>query len=179
MNPSHATRFRKGRSGNPSGRPRKPTPPAASAFDILFDRTLTVTQSGATRTLTVEEALQFRLYEQAIAGRRMAIRAVLRMIAIREKALAAKPPPAIPVRIVDRMHDPDNAYDALLILGIALPDPDWCEQMRERQLLLKPWAVQLALHRNGRALWSEKDTTTVQHLTHRPETLRWPRRVAR
>ena len=179
MNPSHATRFRKGRSGNPSGRPRKPTPPAASAFDILFDRTLTVTQSGATRTLTVEEALQFRLYEQALAGRRMAIRAVLKMIAIREKALAARTPPTIAVRLIDRMHDPDNAYDALLILGIALPDPDWREQLRERRLLLQPWAVELALHRKRQAEWNEREAAMIQRLTYRPDTLRWPRRGAR
>ena len=100
MNPSQATRFVRGRSGNPKGRPRAKPPQTPSAFDILLDRTLTITQAGVTRTMTVDEALQFRIYEQALAGKRMAIRVLLRMIASREKALAAKVPPAVPIRVL-------------------------------------------------------------------------------
>lgn len=42
------TRFRKSQSGNPAGRP-KARRPHVSAFDIVFDKTLTVTQNGIER----------------------------------------------------------------------------------------------------------------------------------
>ena len=63
-----------------------------SAFDIVMDRTLTVMQSGKPREVTVEEALQHRTYQDAIAGNRAAQREVLKMIDRREKWLAAKRP---------------------------------------------------------------------------------------
>ena len=86
--PPVESRFRKGQSGNPKGRPKKAKPQAASAFDIVIDRTLTVTQGGMPREVTVEEALQHRTYQDAIAGSRSARREVLKMIAKREQYLA-------------------------------------------------------------------------------------------
>ena len=85
----HSGRFEKGRTGNPNGRPRKVRPAEASAFQILVDRTLTVTQNGVPREMTVDEALQQRTLEAAIAGSRMAERTILKMITKREKARAA------------------------------------------------------------------------------------------
>ena len=82
----------KGRSGNPAGRPKKRRP-HVSAFDIIFDKTLTVTQGGAERELTVEEALELQTYQAALKGSRMAIRKMLKMIEKREAALARKTPP--------------------------------------------------------------------------------------
>lgn len=90
--PPAGSRFRKGQSGNAKGRPRSPPRPRASAFDIVIDRTLTVTQGGQARELTLEEALQHKTYQAAIAGNRAARREVLKMIAKREAWLATKAP---------------------------------------------------------------------------------------
>ena len=84
-------RFLKGRSGNPKGRPRKQIAPpdaARSAFEIVFEKRVTVTQAGVDQELSVEEALQLRTYQDALAGNRAARREVLKMIAKREKAMA-------------------------------------------------------------------------------------------
>ena len=90
--PPAATRFRKGQSGNPQGRPRKKIEVRTSAFDIVIDRTLTIMQGGVPRDVTIDETLQHKTYQDAIAGNRAARREVLKMIAEREKAISRKRP---------------------------------------------------------------------------------------
>ena len=173
-NPPVASRFRKGQSGNPKGRPKARTPNATgSAFDIVIDRTLTVTQGGVAREVTAEEALQHRTYQDAIAGSRLAQREVLKMIEKRERYLAARQGkkrfPPIERRI--EPHDPDNADAALVILGIATP-----RARRRLWLQLEPWAVQAALQRRrGGGRLSEKDVFDIEHCTRDAGSLRWPR----
>ena len=65
------TRFVKGQSGNPAGRP-KTRRPNVSAFDIIFDKVLTVNQGGNERELTVDEALQLQTYQTALGGSKIA-----------------------------------------------------------------------------------------------------------
>jgi uncharacterized protein DUF5681 len=76
--------FRKGQSGNSNGRPTASRPPQASALDVIVGKTLTVAHGCGTREITVEEALQQRTYRDAVAGKRMAQREVLKWIAKRE-----------------------------------------------------------------------------------------------
>jgi len=171
-------RFAKGTSGNPKGRPKaRPTGPA-SAFDIVIDRTLSVTRGGVEREVTLEEALQHKTYQNAISGNRAARREILKMIAKREKAIAAKAPkPAYRIEMRMEPKDPDNADAALLLLGIACHDIENQHSEHERKhLKLEPWAVQMALsrRRGGQAL-TEKDIAEIRRCTRSPETLRWPR----
>jgi hypothetical protein len=60
--------FPMGRSGNLKGRPRSSCVPTGSAFELLVEKTLTVADSGGTRDITVEEALQQRTYKDAWRG---------------------------------------------------------------------------------------------------------------
>lgn len=181
-NPPKHTRFRKGESGNPRGRPRKPKTASAeaSAFDVLVDRTLTVTKDGIQREISVEEALQHQIYRDALAGKRAAQREVLKMIAKREAALAKKRS-AIPMRPVTMgvIECPRNADEALVLLGIASDDPPLQHVKNDpyRRLHLEPWAVQMALsRRRGGTQLTEQDKTEVKRCTRKPETLRWPRK---
>jgi hypothetical protein len=140
----------------------------------VIDRTLTVTQNGIPREVTVEEALQHRTYQDAIAGSRAARREVLKWIAKRETWLAAKAPkhPSVEVRI--ESADPDNANEALLLLGIAEPDTRWGPDDKYERLLLRPWAVQAALSRPGRRRLSANEVSEIKRCTRDADTLRWP-----
>ena len=173
--PPGASRFRKGQSGNPKGRPKADPRPTPSAFDIILDRTLTVTQNGKQRELTVEEALQHRTYQEAIAGSRPAQRQVLKWIAKREKWFAANSVRKHPsVKRLVEPRDPDNADEALLTLGIAEADNRWDETPGEpRRLLLQRWAVRRALSRGRRPL-SANDISEIERCTRDAQTLRWP-----
>jgi hypothetical protein len=175
-------RFQKGRSGNPNGRPRKqrvlPEAPR-SAFENVWEKRITVTRAGIDQELSVEEALQLRTYQDALAGNRAARREVLKMIAKREKAMAdrgLRTPRAIPSLTRKISPDPRNADAAMCLLGIAAPD-----KSRERHnpgaLLLEPWAVQAALRRRrGGKVLTMEDVSGIRRCTRAPETLRWPRR---
>lgn len=170
------TRFQKGQSGNPAGRPKQRRP-HVSAFDIIFDKTLIVTQNGTERQLTVDEALQLQTYQAALKGSKLAMRAVLKMIEKRELALAARNPPEIkPARQV-REYDSDNANRAMEILGIGT----WLDlaegaRPENRPFRLYRWASQAALSRPGRKALSEREVSEVKRLTLDPDKLRWPRR---
>ena len=172
--PPSASRFRKGESGNRKGRPRARFS-VPSAFDIVMDRTLTVMQNGKPREVTVEEALQLRTYQNAIAGNRAARREVLRMIDRREKWRASKKPKQHQDReLLIELTDPRNADGALLLLGIAEPDTRWNDPHdRYERLLLRPWAVQAALSRPGRRRLSAQDVSEIKRCTREPDTLRW------
>ena len=164
-------RFKKGQSGNPSGRPKKVKEPPASAFDIVIDKTLTVVHNGVPRELTAEEALQHRTYQDAIGGSRLAQREVLKMIAKREAALAARVGEPRQ-QIIFRREPEDKADAALQILGIATGSREG--------LLLEPWAVQAALaRRRGGERLDEKKIDEIRRCTRDAAKLRWPRKYER
>lgn len=177
MSRGGATRFRSGQSGNPKGRPRKAAP-QQSAFDIVIDRTLTVTQNGVERELTIDEALQQRTYQDAITGSRSARREILKMIAKREKWIAAHAPAPRNVPFEFRMeHDPDNAHEALVLLGIASPDPrDWgpSDDSYDR-LLLEPWAVEAAFVRSRKRVIDDRDLAEIRRCTRDAGSIAWLR----
>jgi len=170
-------RFEKGRSGNPAGRP-KARRPHVSAFDIVFDKTLTVSQNGIERELTVDEALQLKTYQAALKGSRMAVRAVLKMIEKREIALAAQvakiePPksnPYVPI------YDSDSADEAMQILGMAsIEEAPAGMGWGHRKLKVETWAAQAAISRPGRRSLTQKDIGDIKLLTKDPDKLKWPR----
>lgn len=172
-------RFRKGQSGNPAGRPRKRRP-NVSAFDIIFDRTLTVTHNGVERELTVDEALQLQTYQAALKGSKMAVRQVLKMIEKREVALAKSAPPPVRRPMGFRWeHEPRNADEAMLILGITVRDPGWSGECQYGvRMKLANWAAQAAISRPGRKKLTQKEREDVNRVTLEPEKLKWPRTAA-
>ena len=170
--------FSKGRSGNLNGRPRTSRAPKSSAFEVLMEKTLTVTDRGGTREITVEEALQQRTYQDALAGKRMAMREVMEWTLTREAWLAkhASKPSRQKIKI-RAAPDPHNADAALVILGIAAPDPARADWGADRtRLLLEPWAVQAALRRRrGGNRLTDGERDNIRLCTRDPDSLRWPR----
>jgi hypothetical protein len=171
-------RFRKGLSGNPGGRPTATRAPRSSAFDVIVEKTLTVTRDGIAREMTVEQALQQRTYQDALAGKGMAQREVLKWIAKREAWLAKHAPRASWPAITRHISpDPDNADAALLLLGIAAANPARADIGADRaQLLLEPWAAQAALRRRrGGQRLTDSERDEIRRCTRDADCLRWPR----
>jgi hypothetical protein len=168
---SSAGRFAKGQSGNPGGRPRAKPAPQPSAFDIVIDRTLTVIRNGQVCEITIDEALQQKTYQDAIGGSRLAQRAVMKMIARREKAQAPKAPPVPGIILKMESGDPGNANAALKLLGIAVATDD----NGAARLKLETWAVQAALDRKRRSGFAKNDLEEARRNAFAPDMIRWPR----
>ena len=170
--------FSKGRSGNPSGRPKSSRASRDSAFDILLEKTLTVPHHGGTREVTVEEAIQQRTYRDAIAGKGMAIHEVAKWITKNEAWFAEHAPETRWPEIKRYISpDPHNADAALVLLGVAAPNPARADFGTDRApLLLEPWAVQAALRRRrgGQRLTNE-DRNAIRRCTRDSDSLKWPR----
>ncbi|WP_298885693.1 DUF5681 domain-containing protein [uncultured Bradyrhizobium sp.] len=169
--------FPKGRSGNPKGRPRGSGKRMSSAFEVLLEKTLTVTMGNKTREVSAEEALQERTFKDALAGKRMAVKEVLKWIMAYEEwqAQNAPRPPRKSLPYLSS-PDPDNADEALLLLGIADHNPERADPdviWPRAQLLLEPWATQLALRRRREPL-ERRDYEEVQRCTRDPDSLIWP-----
>ena len=168
-------RFVKGQSGNPNGRPRK-RGPNVSAFNIIIDKRLSVTQGGVERELSVDEVLEWQTYQAALKGSRLAIRSVLRMIEKRENALAKLDPEPAPKSTVIVEHDADNANEPMLLLGIAEYGPPAVGGgPSTRQLKLATWAAQAAISRPGRRRLTAKCVERIKQHSMEPDKLKWPR----
>lgn len=171
-------RFRKGRSGNPGGRPTSSRALEASAFDVVLEKTVTTTDRGGIKQIPLEEALQQRTYRDAVAGKRPAMREVAKWIVKYEAWLAKHTPKAAPRKITQHISpDPDNADAALIVLGIAAPNPARSDIGADRaQLLLEPWAVEAALRRRrGGERLNDKERDDIRRCARDPDNLRWPR----
>lgn len=167
------TRFRKGQSGNPRGRPRKrEAERAPSAFEVLVGKELTVTRDGVPQQVSLEEALQHQTLRDALAGKRMAQRQLLKIIEGREKALAKRATPH--ENGIEVVQEPivTNADEALLLLGIARRG----HFSSGENLSLEPWAVQAAIDRlGGRTKIDDKDWKLIRYYTADGQDVRWPR----
>jgi hypothetical protein len=179
---SNSGRFHKGRSGNPGGRPKASPAAQRSAFDIVLKKILTVAHGAGTREITPEEALQQVTFRDALAGKQLAMRDVVKWI-IKREAWRAKHAPKTSGRLTPLLasRDPDNADAALVLLGIAGPDPAGADHRWNRsQLLIETWVVQAALRRRrGGNRLTEEDRHAIKILTRDPDSLRWPRETQR
>lgn len=176
-----STRFKKGQSGNPNGRPRKGKPLIASSYDALLDLTLPASMDGIDQVISAEQALQIKTYNQAMAGNRSAQRKILRMIEEREAYFAQKTNRLPKIKWLKDFCDPTNAYDALLLLDIASRDLESeAEAWRApggdpRRLWLEPWAVQLAINkRKVKRLRSASSPLPTRAIRDR-ESIIWPK----
>jgi len=153
--------FGKGSSSpNPGGRPTASPTPQPSVFEILVDKTLTVVRDGMPK------------------GKPMAMREVAKWILKRDAWLTKHRRQASPPAITRHISpDPDNADAALLLLGIAAPNPARAEYTHNRaQLLLEPWSVQAAIHRRrGGQRLTDRERAEIRRCTRDPDCIRWPR----
>ena len=168
---SGSTRFKSGQSGNPKGRPRKPKPPPSSPFAIL-DEMLTVHEAESVSELPLEDAMLIKTYQRAITGSRRAWKKLVKMILERQKLRFKSRAPRSPRISWQIEEDPENALEALEILGIASRTAG---DSLNAHLRLERWAVEAALRRRSFEELSSSDIHLIRGSTHDGDAVKWPR----
>jgi hypothetical protein len=139
---------------------------------------MTVNGPGGPREMSVVEVIQWKMYQAALTGKAMAIREVTKRFIKYQLWMAKHAPKAAPRQIaLQSSPDPDNADEALQLLGIARPNPERADiGLSRAQLLLEPWAAQAALRRRrGGSRLTDKERDEMRRCTRDPDSLRWPR----
>lgn len=165
--PPVATRFKKGQSGNPRGRPRgrhRDIP-----YDFLLGQMVTIREDGRERRVTAAEAFLLQLTKRGLAGDSASARASLAAIeAARARGHGEEP---VVFRIVWKCPSPGSVGSSLDALGMAVKLNKYSKSARYE---LKPWIVEAALARLGERRLTVDEQRTVLESTRTPQKVRWP-----
>ena len=164
--PPSATRFAKGRSGNPSGRPRGRHRQAP--YESVLGQMVKIREGGAERHVTAAEAFVLQLAKRGLKGDGAAARECLAMIEQARERLRAGQSPISTIVLVGVA--PGSVTSALEPLRMAKKLDLYRETAR---MALEPWLVEAALARLDRTLSSAEQRTIVD-ATRTPHKVRWP-----
>jgi hypothetical protein len=162
--PPKTTRFAKGQSGNPAGRPRGRHREAP--YEAVLGQMVKIREGGAERHVGAAEAFLLQLTKRALEGDDAAARASLALIEDASKQPGADGP----LNIVFVLVAPGSVTSALEPLRMGKKLDPYREAAR---MALEPWLVEAALARLSQPL-SRADQRIVVKATRTPHKVRWP-----
>lgn len=165
--PPTSTRFRKGQSGNPRGRPRNRR--RELPYDTVLGQMVTIREEGRERRVTAAEAFLLHLTKRGLQGDSAAARASL--AAIETARLVGRRDELAISGIVVHYVTPGSVGPALKALGMAVKLNRNSENAR---LQLQPWLVEAALARLGDKRLTAEEQQTVVKATRSPDKVQWP-----
>ncbi len=166
--PPQSSRFKKGQSGNPKGRPRGRRKQAP--YEAVLSQKVEVRDSGVKRTVTAAEAFFLSLSNDGLKGDGHANR--LALAALEAAGYQRLEDQAGNITSITRVVvAPGNVATALRPLRMAHKMDKYRETAR---ILLEPWIVEKALARLGARRLSIEDQQTVLEATRTPKKVKWP-----
>ena len=166
--PPSASRFQRGQSGNPKGRPRgrHNRPP----YDSVLGQMVTIKEEGAERRVTAAEAFLLYMTKRGLDGDGAAARST--MAAIEEARLTRGARDGADIRsIISIVVTPGSVNTALEPLRMAVKlDHHWPTV----RMMLEPWLVEAALSRLGDRRLSLEEQARVVRAVRTPSEVRWP-----
>jgi hypothetical protein len=165
--PPKATRFTKGRSGNPAGRPRGRYREAP--YEAVLGQMVKIREGGTERRVTAAEAFLLKLTKRGLEGDSAATRASLAVIeeARQRHGTGQSQVGAMTIAFVAA----GSVTYALEPLRMARKLDRYRETAR---IALEPWLVEAALARLPHTL-SPADQRTIVKATRTPHKVKWPK----
>jgi hypothetical protein len=164
--PKRSSRFQKGRSGNPRGRPRNRR--REIPYDHVLGQMVTVLEDGKERRITAAEAFIMQLTRKGLQGDSASARASLAAI----EAARASRIDHDHLRIVRVILTGSGLCCVVEHLGMAVRRNRRSEE--NVRLELKPWIVQAALSRLGERQLTPDEQRIVVEAMRNPEKVDWP-----
>jgi hypothetical protein len=166
--PPKSSRFAKGQSGNPKGRPKgsKRTIP----YDTVLGRKVTITERGRQREVTAAEAFLLHMAQGGLKGDASQADLLLEAIAHGRKQFNIGQGEGVS-KIVLIPIAPGNPNSALYRLGMARK----LDALRpSNRTVLEPWIIEAALARFGSRQLSKSEQEVVMKATRTPHKVKWP-----
>lgn len=166
--PPKASKFRKGQSGNPRGRPRNSH--REIPYDAVLGQMVTIREDGRERRVTAAEAFLLKLTQKGLAGDSVAARASLEAV---EAARAARGDNHVAGITKIVIRSVGNGADSILdLLGMA--KLKYATDEARVRWELNPWIVEAALARLGSEQLSIAEQREVWNATRTPHKVNWP-----
>ncbi|PIW55260.1 MAG: hypothetical protein COW16_06865 [Sphingomonadales bacterium CG12_big_fil_rev_8_21_14_0_65_65_10] len=165
--PPQSTRFKKGQSGNPRGRPRNRH--REIPHDVVLGQMVTIREDGRERRVTAAEAFLLQLTQKGLAGDSAAARSSLEAI---EKARSTRGDDREQIEVIV-LKFVGLGMDAILEpLAIAVKKyPTDKDRVRWE---LNPWIVEKALDRLDDGQLTITEQKEVWGATRTPHKVEWP-----
>lgn len=165
--PPSASRFRKGQSGNPRGRPKNRS--REIPYDAVLGQMVTIREEGRERRVTAAEAFLLQLTQKGLAGDSAAARSSLEAIEAARAARHDEGPEISTIICKAVSNGADAILDKLDLARLKYPTDE-----KRVRWGINPWIVELALARLGERKLSLADQREVFANTRTPDKVRWP-----
>jgi hypothetical protein len=166
--PPASTRFPKGATGNPNGRPKKKG--HELPFEKVLGRMVTIRDGDATREVTAEEALIMYIKRRAFEGNdaaNAALEAIGRFRQERYPPMSKADQRSFVVQPLAR-GSPNGALRQLKMASKLYPFQE------HARMVIEPWLVMRALQRLGDRRLSRDEQEMVMAATRTPKKVKWP-----
>jgi hypothetical protein len=164
-NPPLTSRFRKGQSGNPKGRPRGRR--SELPYEAVLGQEVIIRENGRERRVTAAEAFLLQLIKLGLDGDSAAARVAIAALGDRDTNLSG----AYPLNIIVSFVAPGSVSTSVECLRMGTKLDRYRETAR---MMLEPWIVEAALARFGEKQLTSEEQEVVLTATQTPTKVRWP-----